>query len=71
MEDVIYAYNSPTNKLPENACLLTFDDGYIDNFTYAYPVLCFLQPLFGQNCKTFLDIVAYPFWTKLQRVGQT
>lgn len=39
MEDVIYAYNSSTNKLPENACLLTFDDGYVDNFTYTYPVL--------------------------------
>ena len=25
--------------LPENALLLTFDDGYIDNFTYAFPVL--------------------------------
>jgi len=39
MEDVIEAYNSSTSKLPPNACLLTFDDGYIDNFTYAYPVL--------------------------------
>lgn len=27
---------------------------------------CFLQALFGQSCKTFLDIVACPNWTKLQ-----
>ena len=30
---------------------------------------CFLQVLFGQNCKTFLDIVACPNWTKLQSLG--
>ena len=27
---------------------------------------CFLQTLFGQSCKTFLDIIASPNWTKLQ-----
>ena len=30
---------------------------------------CFLQDLFGQSCKTFLDIVACPNWTKLQSAG--
>ena len=34
-------------------------------------ILCFLQVLFGQSCKTFLDIVACPNWTKLQSVGQS
>ena len=29
-------------------------------------VECFLQALFGQSCKTFLDIIASPNWTKLQ-----
>ena len=28
--------------------------------------ICFLQALFGQSCKTFLDIIASPNWTKLQ-----
>ena len=31
---------------------------------------CFLQAFFGQSCKTFLDIVACPNWTKLQSTGQ-
>lgn len=38
MEEVI-AYYEEGYKLPENAVLLTFDDGYIDNFTFVLPVL--------------------------------
>lgn len=38
MEEVIQAIDGKT-KLPENAILLTFDDGYIDNFTVALPLL--------------------------------
>lgn len=38
MEDVIEAANGE-KVLPENALLLTFDDGYIDNFTVAFPLL--------------------------------
>ena len=26
-------------ELPRNAVLLTFDDGYLDNYTYAYPLV--------------------------------
>lgn len=39
MEQVIECWNSPNASLPENALLLTFDDGYIDNFVGAFPVL--------------------------------
>lgn len=40
MEDVINAVqNQQEEVLPENPLLLTFDDGYIDNFTFAFPLL--------------------------------
>ncbi len=38
MERVIHAIDEGV-KLPNNALLLTFDDGYIDNFTVAMPLL--------------------------------
>ena len=38
MEQVIDAVEGKS-KLPESALLLTFDDGYIDNYTFALPVL--------------------------------
>ncbi len=38
MEDVIAWYKEKA-PLPDNAMLLTFDDGYIDNFTFVFPVL--------------------------------
>ena len=38
MEQVIDAVEKKS-ELPENALLLTFDDGYIDNYTFALPIL--------------------------------
>ena len=38
MEQVIDAVKNGV-KLPDNSLLLTFDDGYIDNYTYVLPIL--------------------------------
>ncbi len=38
MEEVIDAFET-RKELPENAVLLTFDDGYLDHYTYVFPIL--------------------------------
>ena len=50
IEDCLNALKSKSS-LPQNACLLTFDDGYIDHFTNVFPILldngiqgCFFPP---------------------------
>ena len=54
MEQVIDAVKG-NDTLPKNAVLLTFDDGYIDNFTFAYPLLqeFGFQGSFFMPAKTF------------------
>lgn len=54
MEEVIDAAERK-NKLPPDAVLLTFDDGYIDNYTYAFPILeeANVQGSFFVPAKTF------------------
>lgn len=42
-EDEIIYYQQKKKKIPKRSVLITFDDGYKDNFTLAYPVLRSLQ----------------------------
>lgn len=57
MEQVLEAVVSEENKLPEHAVLLTFDDGYIDNYLYVYPILkkYGIQGSFFISGKTFTE----------------
>ena len=54
MEQVIASIKGE-EILPENALLLTFDDGYIDNYMYAFPILedAGVQGSFFISGKTF------------------
>lgn len=56
MEHIIAAKNESLD-LPSNALLLTFDDGYIDHFTFAFPVLneYKMQGSFFVSGKTFVE----------------
>ena len=56
MEQVIDSVYNKT-PLPQNAILLTFDDGYIDNYTYAFPILeeAGIQGSFFIPGKTFAE----------------
>lgn len=35
----LYNYVKYNNKIPEKSIVLTFDDGYLDNWVYAFPIL--------------------------------
>lgn len=56
IEDIIGCYETG-ESLPSNAMLLTFDDGYIDNFTYCLPILkkYHIQGVFYIPGKTFTE----------------
>jgi peptidoglycan/xylan/chitin deacetylase (PgdA/CDA1 family) len=37
--DDLYAYCNTEERIPDNSVIITFDDGYRDNYTQAYPIL--------------------------------
>lgn len=57
MEDLMAFYAGEEKGMPENAMLLTFDDGYADHFDYAFPILdeYHMQGSFFIPCKTFQE----------------
>lgn len=56
MEELLSTYEEG-GDLPENALLLTFDDGYMDHFTNVFPVLLRegIQGSFFISGKTFIE----------------
>lgn len=56
VEDVIASYDGG-RQLPEDAMLLTFDDGYVDHFTNVFPILdrYGIQGSFYIPAKTFAE----------------
>ena len=62
VQDCINALQQDT-ELPLDACLLTFDDGYIDHFTTVFPILdenkiqgCFFPPANAVLSREVLDV---------------
>lgn len=37
--DDLYSYYTEGKEIPDNAVIITFDDGYKNNYLYAYPIL--------------------------------
>lgn len=61
-EDLVsfFKYN---DKIPENSCMLTFDDGYIDHYKNVLPILnkynfkgCFYPTVIGSQQKVVLEV---------------
>ncbi len=63
MEQCIEALNGSYNGFPENALLLTFDDGYLEHYTEVFPILdergiqgCFFPPVQSTLENKVLDV---------------
>ncbi len=73
----LYDYMSQGKSIPKNSIVLTFDDGYLDNWVFAYPLLkkygfsgtLYINPDFVEqrkDCRKTLDDV----WEKKIKLNQ-
>lgn len=77
----VYNYIMNDKQVPKNSVFLTFDDGYLDNYIFAYPLLkkygmkgtIFVNPDFVDESieyrKTLNDIKSYEDVIKLENTG--
>lgn len=69
--DQVYSFIKNKTKIPSNGFVITFDDGYLDNYRYAYPLLKKLEVPFTIYITTdFIDsdISKTPWWYKLEKI---
>ena len=64
--DDLYNAINKDGKLPKNSTIITFDDGYKDNFTVAYPILKkFDIPATIFLTTGFIDGIEFFWWDKV------
>ena len=71
--DLIYALNIGWPPLPEKPIILTFDDGYVDNYENAFPILRefgFVATFFILTDVTDRNETGYMTWDMLQEMHQ-
>lgn len=72
--DLVYALNTGQPELPEKPVIVTFDDGYIDNYENAFPVLYDLS--FTATFFILTDVVdlgtdGYMTWDQLAEMKES
>ena len=70
-QDQFAAYMSGEGSLPDRPVMITFDDGYVDNYEHAYPIM----KKYGLTGTIFLivdlmETPGYLTWAQVQEMGR-